>query len=338
MVDEADSADLAAPVAPTHRPETTPHGADRRFDVGGIRRERRGGTQVGGELLEPAPQRVELGAQAVGHPAGDARFERGEEQLDVDGGEAIDPETVEVVVACHETSVGATPATLLDRMNVIAIDGPAGAGKSTVARRLAEKLGVPYLDTGAMYRAITFAVLQRGVAPDDAGRVADVARSCTVEIGDRVLVDGVDATSQIRGAEVTRAVSAVAANPAVRDELVPRQRSWARRAGGGVMEGRDIGSAVFPDAIVKAFLTARVEVRARRRFEESQGLTLEEITADIERRDEFDSTRAQSPLRAEPDAVVIDTSDLAVDEIVDDLAIRYRNAVAGGDGPTEGCQ
>jgi cytidylate kinase len=135
-------------------------------------------------------------------------------------------------------------------MRVIAIDGPAGSGKSTVAKRVAARLGLPYLDTGAMYRSVAFACIQRGIDPDDAEVVARLARDVDIDVGDKVLVDGVDATIEIRGPEVTRAVSAVAANAAVRRELVMRQREWGDAHGGGVVEGRAIGPVVFPDADV----------------------------------------------------------------------------------------
>src|SRR5687768_557207 len=154
-------------------------------------------------------------------------------------------------------------------MRVIAIDGPAGSGKSTVSRRLAERLQLAYLDTGAMYRAVAFAALRRNIDPDDDQRVATLTRDLTLEVTlERVVVDGVDATVEIRGPEVTRAVSTVAANPAVRDEMRDRQRRWAAERGGGVMEGRDIGSVVFPDAVLKVYLTATPEPRAGRRAKE----------------------------------------------------------------------
>jgi cytidylate kinase len=208
-------------------------------------------------------------------------------------------------------------------LRVIAIDGPAGSGKSTVARRLAERLDLEYLDTGAMYRAVTFAVLRRNLDPADTDVVAELARNVELQVSlDGVVVDGVDATIEIRGPEVTRAVSTVAANAEVRAELVSRQREWARRRGGGVLEGRDIGSVVFPDAALKVYLDARPEVRAARRSKEVEDLSYETVAADIARRDALDQGREASPLTRAGDAVAVDTSDLDVDEIVDLLAAQ----------------
>ncbi|MGK2930497.1 MAG: (d)CMP kinase [Acidimicrobiales bacterium] len=202
-------------------------------------------------------------------------------------------------------------------MRVIAIDGPAGSGKSTVARLLAERLELRYLDTGAMYRAVTFAVLRRNLDPADQEPVAALARKVDLEVTlDAVRVDGVDATIEIRGPEVTRAVSSVAANPDVRTELVARQREWAQRFGGGVIEGRDIGSVVFPDAELKVYLDARPEVRASRRSKEVSDLDYETVAADIARRDALDQGREASPLTRSGDAIEVDTSDLGIEEIV----------------------
>jgi CMP/dCMP kinase len=208
-------------------------------------------------------------------------------------------------------------------VKVIAIDGPAGSGKSTVARRLAERLGLDYLDTGAMYRAITFAALRRGIDPADTGPVAQLARAVDLDVTtEHVRVDGVDATIEIRGPEVSRAVSLVAANPEVRAELVRRQREWAYERSGGVMEGRDIGTVVFPDAMLKVYLNARPEIRAERRAAEVSDLDYETVAADMARRDAFDQGREADPLRRAEDAIQFDTSDMSVDEIVDELARR----------------
>jgi CMP/dCMP kinase len=208
-------------------------------------------------------------------------------------------------------------------VKVIAIDGPAGSGKSTVARRLAEHLGLDYLDTGAMYRAVTFAALRRGIDPAELGPVAELARVVDLDVTtDHVRVDGVDATIEIRGPEVSRAVSLVAANPEVRAELVRRQREWAYERSGGVMEGRDIGTVVFPDAMLKVYLNARPEVRAERRAAEVSDLDYETVAADMARRDAFDQGREADPLRPAADAVQFDTSDMSIDEIVAELARR----------------
>ncbi len=194
---------------------------------------------------------------------------------------------------------------------VVAIDGPAGSGKSTLSRALADRLGLERLDTGAMYRSVAWAVLQQGVDPGDAAAVADVARQLAVEVGDRVLVDGTDITEAIRGPEVSAAVSAVAANPAVRMVMVDRQRQWVADHCGGVVEGRDIGSVVLPDADLKLYLDASPEVRAARRAEEGAEA--------VARRDRLDSTRATSPLGQTAGAHVIDTGAHSVEEIVDQV-------------------
>jgi cytidylate kinase len=204
-------------------------------------------------------------------------------------------------------------------MRVIAIDGPAGSGKSTVAKQVAARLALPYLDTGAMYRSVAFACIQRGIDPDDADVVARLARDVEIDVSDKVLVDGVDATIEIRGPEVTRAVSAVAANAEVRRELVMRQREWGDAHGGGVVEGRDIGSVVFPNADVKVYLTASDEERARRRAKEVTDLDYDQVAADIARRDHVDSTRAASPLAVADDAVQIDTTGRTIDDIVHEI-------------------
>lgn len=218
-------------------------------------------------------------------------------------------------------------------MRVIAIDGPAGSGKSTLAQAVADRLGLECLDTGAMYRAVAFAVLRAGGDPADDDFAAAVTRTIDVSVdAGQVLVDGVDATVEIRGPSVDRAVSLVAANPAVRAELVARQREWVRRRGGGVVEGRDIGTVVFPDAEVKVHLVADPAVRARRRVDQSgtppsggspDGRThheaVESVAEDIARRDRIDSTRRASPLLEAPGAVVVDTTELTFDETVEQV-------------------
>jgi cytidylate kinase len=205
--------------------------------------------------------------------------------------------------------------TEVDQSLVVAIDGPGGSGKSTVAREVARRLGWAHLDTGAMYRAVTWAVLRDGIDPADGAAVAALARKLDLQVGDRVLVDGADATAGIRSAEVTNAVSVVSAHPGVRSDLVRRQREWVAARGGTVVEGRDIGTVVFPGARLKAFLTATQEERARRRAQEMAHAPTG-VAADLARRDRLDSTRAASPLSVAPGALVVDTTDRSVDEVV----------------------
>jgi CMP/dCMP kinase len=211
-------------------------------------------------------------------------------------------------------------------VRVIAIDGPAGSGKSTVARAVAERLGLDYLDTGAMYRSVALAALRDGIDPTAAEPVAELARRTAIEVGTRVLVDGEDATAGIRGPEVTAAVSAVAANPEVRRELVRRQREWGEARGGGVVEGRDIGTVVFPGAGVKVFLTAAGGERARRRTRETADMGFDQVAADMGRRDRFDSTRTDSPMLVAEDAVVIDTTGRSIESVVDEVVAMSEKA------------
>ena len=205
------------------------------------------------------------------------------------------------------------------QQRVIAIDGPAGAGKSTIAQALSARLGMKYLDTGAMYRAVTFEAMLRELDLDNQEAISLMAQECDLHVGlDRVIINGHDATHAIRGPEVTGNVSKVAANSGVRTEMRIRQQEWATSHGGGVIEGRDIATVVFPDALLKVFLTASPEVRAQRRVDQSGG-NVSEIAAAIAERDLLDSTRADSPLASSSDSVVVDTSDRAIDDVVDEI-------------------
>ena len=215
---------------------------------------------------------------------------------------------------------------------VVAVDGPAGSGKSTVSRRLATTLGARYLDTGAMYRAATWAVLRDAVDLADQDAVAKVVATIDLHIridpeAPAVSVDGVDVDRAIRSPEVTAAVSAVAAVPAVREILVDRQRAIITAARRIVVEGRDIAAVVAPDANLKVFLTASVSERARRRSAETSAEQAA-TAADIERRDRLDSTRALDPLQKTEDAMVLDTTELGIDEVVARLVSSLSAAVA----------
>ena len=203
-------------------------------------------------------------------------------------------------------------------MRVIAIDGPAGSGKSTVAKALAARLNLDYLDTGAMYRAVAFAAIQKQIRPSEIEEITEIAKSLDLELTEEsCVVNGVDATTEIRGPEVTSLVSQVATMPEVRIEMVKRQRAWAETRNGGVMEGRDIGSVVFPDAMLKIYLTASEEVRAARRAAEVKEGDVAVVAADIERRDAVDTQRAASPLVEAEDAIVVDTSEMTLQQVVD---------------------
>jgi cytidylate kinase len=209
---------------------------------------------------------------------------------------------------------------------VIAIDGPAGAGKSTLAASLATHLKLDRLDTGAMYRAVAFAALRDGVDPTDAEAVGELARRVRIAVGPTVHVDGVDVTKELRGPEVTRVVSSVAANPEVRRELVRRQRDWVRARRGGVIEGRDIATVVLPDADLKVYVTASESERARRRALEAEATAHDHdpvaVAADLARRDHLDSTRDSSPLAVAEGAVVVDTTNRSVEEVVEEVLTR----------------
>ncbi len=209
-------------------------------------------------------------------------------------------------------------------LRVIAIDGPAGSGKSTIAKALSQRLHLEHLDTGAMYRSVALICLQRGVDLVDVGAMAAVVESVDISLGtdllgaQRVTVDGVDVTSEIRTPGVDVAVGAVASAAPVRAALVAQQRKWAVEHGGGVLEGRDIATVVFPDALVKVYLTATVAERARRRTEQLGG-EVQAVAADIERRDHVDSTRTADPLQVADGASIVDTTGLSVNEVLDQI-------------------
>ena len=199
---------------------------------------------------------------------------------------------------------------------VVAIDGPAGAGKSTVAKALAHALQLKYLDTGAMFRAVTSLVLTSGIDEHDESAVGAVAENMNLVMDNGLVVaDGTDVTTDIRSIAVTSAVSTVAANSRVRANMRDRQRLWSDVNRGGVIEGRDIGTVVFPDAVLKVYLTASPRVRAERRVAEAGG-DIDEIERSIAERDLKDSTRADSPLQESADSVVVDTSNRSIEDIV----------------------
>jgi cytidylate kinase len=229
---------------------------------------------------------------------------------------------------------------------IIAIDGPSGAGKSTLGRRLARELGLLYIDTGAMYRAVALAAAAAGVDESDADRLTEVAHRARVRLeGDpdslRVYLDGRDVSEEIRGEGVGRVASVVSAVPGVRRELVRRQRELGEAGAGCVLDGRDVGTVVFPSADVKFFLTAVPEARARRRLDEERARdrapTFEATLADINERDYRDATRVDSPLRIADDAVVIDTTELSVEEVFQRMlrAVRDRHPGGGERGRTQ---
>jgi cytidylate kinase len=211
-----------------------------------------------------------------------------------------------------------------ERRPIIAIDGPAGAGKSTVAKHLAAHFGLLNLETGAMYRAFALKALRAEVALENAAALQNLASTTAIRLeptsnGNRVLLDGVDVTGQIRDMEVTQAASRVSVHPAIRAWMVDLQREMGRK-GGVVMEGRDIGTVVFPDADLKFFLDASPEARGQRRYEQAGTATTvatpEVISKELRERDERDRNRAESPLRAAPDAVIIDSTSLTLDEVL----------------------
>lgn len=210
---------------------------------------------------------------------------------------------------------------------VIAIDGPAGAGKSSVAQRVAQALGYRYLDTGALYRALAWKAIRRGLRPQDTRYIIEMARETQVELRQqdgeqRVLVDGQDVTEAIRTPEVANLASPISAIPEVRALLLDWQREFGRQ-GGVVAEGRDTGTVVFPEAPVKIFLTASLEERARRRHKEllqrGVDISYEQVKLDLEARDQRDSTRHVAPLRPAPDAVVIDSTHMSLEQVVEEV-------------------
>jgi len=221
---------------------------------------------------------------------------------------------------------------------VIAIDGPAGSGKSTVAHAVARSTGLLVLDTGAMYRAVALAVLDREIDPVDADAATAVAHEASIVLGengtDAVTLDGRDVTAEIRGPAVTAAVSAVSAHAGVREVMVARQRAWVGAHGGGVVEGRDIGTVVFPDASVKVFLTASDDERARRRQRDEAAAARPTDVGDIRdalaRRDALDSGRVTSPLRPAADALVLDTTGRTVEDVAAEIVARFEAAGVGG--------
>jgi cytidylate kinase len=227
----------------------------------------------------------------------------------------------------------------MNRPLIIAVDGPSGAGKSTLGRLLARSLGLLYIDTGAMYRAVALAVERAGISLADRERIAEVARCADIRLeGDpdslQVRLDGADVSVEIRGEQAGHAASVVSAIPEVRRELVRRQREMGA-AGGVVLDGRDIGTVVFPDADVKFFLTADSSERARRRFDEdrlkSRAQTYEDTLADLEARDRRDTTRADSPLKKAEDAVVVDTTGKTIEEVFQQMlrVVRERRGEMG---------
>lgn len=208
-------------------------------------------------------------------------------------------------------------------MRVIAIDGPAGAGKSTVARQVSTATGLRYLDTGAMYRCVALEVQNTATDPNDADAVGKIARDVKVVIErDAAKLNGVDVSTEIRTGEINAIVSIIAAHTPVRDAMREQQRKWIEAQKGGVVEGRDIGTVVFPDAILKVFLTASPEVRAERRVGQTGG-DITAVAASIAERDHLDSTRLDSPLRPSEGSVIVDSSNRTIEEVVAEIVSHF---------------
>ena len=209
---------------------------------------------------------------------------------------------------------------------VVAIDGPAGAGKSTISKALAERIGIPYLDTGAMYRAITVLALDGGFSLDDEGGVVELLRRSTIRVGrTSVTINDIDVTARIRDEDATKGASVVAAMSGIRSLLRDLQRQWVDQMGGGVVEGRDIATVVFPDACLKIYLTASADERARRRVAQNGG-DLESVTAAIKDRDERDTSRTDGPLRAAADAILVDTTGRTIEHVVGELEQLFKES------------
>ena len=219
--------------------------------------------------------------------------------------------------------------SLANTIEVITIDGPSGSGKSTAARKLAQRLGFAYLDTGAMYRAVTYQALCQGLNLRDSAKIIDLAQQIELDLvpsphGTEVTIQGQDVTELIRTIQVTENVHFIASRRGVRDEMVKRQRRLARKLAPLVAEGRDQGTVVFPNAQIKFFLDAEPATRARRRYQQLQhsdeNVTYEQILSGIKTRDTRDSTRTTAPLEVPPDAIIIDTTNMSVKKMVDELA------------------
>ncbi|WP_457621783.1 (d)CMP kinase [Persephonella sp.] len=211
---------------------------------------------------------------------------------------------------------------------IIAIDGPAGSGKSTVAKRLSNILGYTYIDTGAMYRAVAYKVKQEGINPDDADAVVSIMKKINIKLepsdnGVKVFLDGEDVSSKIRTEEIGKIASKIARHSEVRKILVQKQREMGKKAKNAVIEGRDTGTVIFPDADLKIFMTASPEIRARRRWEElkNKGLDIDynQILKEVKERDHLDQTRKDSPLRPAKDAIIIDTTNKSIDEVINQI-------------------